>query len=184
MNDIVRSNYYNIKSFNNVIVNKKKTLVICDIDDTILRYEKNINYFYDVIHKWCPEFSNDECVSYANMLYSTYTKKSKPYHTDYNGFISLMYKLIDKDSKLIFLTARNNEAIDITIKEFTDIRVNYNYFEVYYTNNEMSKGGYCKKYIDLTNINELIMIDDREENLLYMKKYFPLCKCYKYKSNY
>jgi hypothetical protein len=35
-----------IHTFDDVSLTNEGTLIVCDIDDTLLRYERNLNYFY------------------------------------------------------------------------------------------------------------------------------------------
>lgn len=170
----------NIHTFDDVSISHEGTLVICDIDDTLLRYERNLNYFYKNLKHSFPELTEDEVSHHATLLYATYVKNRKPTPTDYDGFIRLMKKILDTKSKLIFLTSRNECSIEYTKQEFKNIGICYSYFNVYYTNNTISKGEFIRDKIDLDGVDKLIFIDDQINNLKSIKQYYPECQCYKF----
>lgn len=167
-----------IHSFDEVNLEKEGTLIICDIDDTLFRYERNLHYFYKNLKHSFPELIEDELTQHASLLYATYVKNRKPMPTDYDGFIRLMKKTLDTKSKLIFITARNECSIEHTKQEFKQIGIAYSYFNVYYTNNEQSKGEFIRDKIDMDGVDKLIVIDDQVSNLKSVKQYYPMCECY------
>lgn len=171
---------FKINTFNDISINEG-TLVICDIDDTLLYYERNLSYFYKKIKATFPELTEDEVLCCATTMYGTYIRNRKPSHTDYDGFINLMKRVIQTDSKLIFLTSRNECSINQTKQEFKDIEISYQYYNVYYTNNQKTKGEYLRDNIDMDGINDIVMIDDLNMNLKSVKQYFPNAKCYLFK---
>jgi acid phosphatase class B len=146
----------NIKSFISIIPHvKDKTLIICDIDDTFLRYEKGFGYFYDKVKS---KYTKREALKQAEILYNIYKQKNLPKLTDYSGFTLLMHILKNK-GEIVFLTARSEEEEEYTRKEFSYLGINYDYFKVYYTGDKISKGQFIKKHFKIRGIN-VIFIDD------------------------
>ncbi len=174
-----------IHTFDDVPLTKEGTLIICDIDDTLLRYERNLNYFYKNLKHSFPELTETELTTHASNIYATYVKNRKPSPTDYDGFIRLMKRVLETKSKLIFLTSRNECSKEYTQQEFTHIGICYTYFNVYYTNNEMTKGHFVRDKLDMDGITDLIVIDDQTTNLKSIKQHFPIAECYRfmYKKN-
>ena len=157
----------NIKSFISVIPHiKENTLVICDIDDTFLRYEKGFRYFYKVKTK-----------KDANKMYREYKQKNYPKLTDYSGFMLMMHILKDK-GELVFLTARKSEEETDTRKEFSYLGINYDYFKVFYTGDRITKGSFIKKNFKIKGKN-VIFIDDYIGNIESVSK-IPSIKCFKF----
>lgn len=156
----------NIKSFISVIPHiKENTLIICDIDDTFLRYEKGFGYFYKVKKKD------------ADKIYRDYKQKNFPKLTDYSGFMLMMHILKDK-GELVFLTARKSQEEMDTRKEFSYLGINYDYFKVFYTGDRITKGSFIKKNFKIKGKN-VIFIDDYIGNIQSVSK-IPSIKCFKF----
>jgi hypothetical protein len=148
-----------INNFNDIIISDKKTLIICDIDDTLIKF-KNIEQ------------------------YRIFGSLVKPLPTDIYGFISMLKKVKINNGKIIFLTARISAAEKITRQQFSDIGLNYNDFNIYYTNGNMEKGYYIMDNIELSNYDEIIFIDDNDVCLISVINLFPDIKCYKFDWKY
>lgn len=169
-----------IHTFDDVQIKHNGTLIICDIDDTLFRYERNLNYFYKNLKHSFPELTEDEITQHSSLIYSSYVKNRKPTPTDYDGFIRLMKKTLETNSKLIFLTSRNDCSTEHTKREFNQIGICYTYFNVYYTNNSITKGEFIRDKIDMDGVEHLIAIDDQINNLKSIKQYYPNSECYKF----
>lgn len=172
-----------INNFNDIEINLK-TLIICDIDDTILKYNKDLKYFIDLNNQLIDDINLS--ILKAETDYEIY-KIDKYYeeitHTDLKGFYDLIGKINQVNGNIIFLTARH-EAYDIfTRKQLDIININHYEFEIHYTGNLISKGEYIKKRINLQYYDEIIFIDDQNYNLYSVKEFNPNIKCYKFKIN-
>lgn len=110
-------------------------------------------------------------------------KSNKPTHTDYEGFLQLSKRISELNGKLIFLTARNKEDHAYTRDNFTSIGLNYDDYEVHYTNNKISKGEYIYKYIQTHNHDSIIFIDDRIDYINSVLDYTPYVDCYMFYIN-
>lgn len=175
-----------INSFNKVFLSVKNLLLICDIDDTILTYDKNLNHFYEELKLEYPDQNEDYYLRESYNRYLIYINKNKPFHTDYNGFIDMNNKIKELNGKIIFLTARNKRSEIVTRKHFEDIGLNYNDYEIHYTDNRIPKGDYIKYYlINYVNyVNDIIFIDDMTYNIDSVLKIFPRINCYKFVPNH
>jgi len=161
----------NIKSFISVIPHiKENTLVICDIDDTFLRYEKGYGYFYDKVKA-------NHTKKDAGKIYREYKQKNSPKLTDYSGFMIMMHILKDK-GELVFLTARKSEEEKDTRKEFSYLGINYDFFKVFYTGDRVSKGTFIKKNFKIKGKN-VLFIDDYLGNIESVSR-IPSIKCFKF----
>jgi hypothetical protein len=173
-----------INSFSQIYLSSK-TLIICDIDDTLL-YFPNIHPFsYDNLMKYYISLNNDETkahemtINYINWLY----KISTPFHTDMYGFYDILNRLNNfPQSNICFLTARsgNYENREFTKNNFTSIGLDYYKFDVHYSSN-IPKGEYIKNNINISNYDNIIFIDDKEFNIQNVNLYFgSRIKCYKF----
>jgi hypothetical protein len=172
--------YSIINSFESIEI-KPNTLVICDIDETIIHFEKNVYYFYNKLKEdFYEDFSTKELIDITTIMYETHKLHNKPIHTDLKGFNQLLKKLEDNSGNLIFLTARNIKSDYITKNDLLNICINSYQYPIHYTNNNISKGEYISYFIDLDGVDEIIFIDDMDENLESFNYFFPKSKYYKF----
>ncbi len=170
-----------IHSFDSIDITNKNTLVICDIDDTVIHFQKNAYYFYDKIKEiFTNDFNHKEIINITNVIYDKHKIINRPKHTDLIGFYKLKCKLEDLSSNFIFLTARNIRNDETTKQDLLSIYINPYEFPIHYTNNSISKGEYINKYIDLDGVSDIIFIDDLDENLISFNSFFPKSKYYKF----
>jgi len=171
-----------IHSFKDVVITKENPLVICDIDDTILAYTHNYQYFYNQAKIISPEASPQELLQQAEDDYYFHRIMNKPFHTDYEGFLQMSKKVEELNGEIMFVTARHTCSIEITKKHFYQINLDYDSYNVYYTCYPVtSKGEYIQKYIDISGKGEIIFIDDQDFNLFNVKAMNPYIQCYKFR---
>lgn len=150
-----------ISSFRQINITKP-TLILCDIDETILTWKKNEAYFLHQQMKKNPTLSLPELYYLARNEFAIHRSTVPPKPTDIEGFREMIQTLaLHPHSKCMFLTARS--ASYHTQMDFQDIGIDYNAFVVHYTANEITKGQYIKKYIDLSSYQDVIFIDDNME---------------------
>lgn len=170
-----------INSFDSIEITSPNTLVICDIDETIIHFEKNAYYFYYKLNDlFSEDFSHNDLADITAIMYETHKTYNLPSHTDIDGFNRLTRKLEETSGKLIFLTARNIKSNETTKKDLSSIFINPYQYSIHYTNNVISKGEYINTYIDLDGVNDIIFIDDLDENLYSFHCFFPKSKYYKF----
>jgi hypothetical protein len=169
-----------IVSFDQVELTKDKTLILCDIDDTIFHYPNRDEICNNIFKEFYSdlELSVDECRKELNYLRGMYKILKDPEHTDYVGFVSLLKRLDSQNGKLVLLTARDEGCNDITKADIETIGLNSNDFEIYYTSNRISKGEYIKKNIDISEWDDVIFIDDNQVNIQSVLYFFPAIRCY------
>lgn len=170
-----------INKFSDILFSDKKTLVLCDIDDTLLYFDKDFNYFFNFIKDNMINLDHNNVIIESIRLNNLYLNTNKAKPTDYYGFYQMM---TNKNIKIIFLTARHDFSIELTKKHFFHVGLNYDDFIVHYTNYETSKinkGEYLlKNLIDLNNYEDIIFIDDSDFCLKSVNRLFPNIKCYKF----
>jgi len=182
-------NWIEINSFDQIPIDLLQTLVICDIDDTLLHFPglspekyKEILEYYNSINQ-DPEIA----LNNANKYWSEIFSQTVPVHTDIDGFARLLLKLHTNSGGLCFLTARPGyqSNIEFTRSNFHNLNLNYDAFKIYYSWT-IPKGEFIKKQINinLTDYTNIIFIDDMEYNLLNVKSHFgSQIKCYKFIRN-
>jgi len=167
-----------ISSFREIDIDPiKRTLILCDIDDTLLRWEKNLYHFLaevSVINQHMPL----EVLYYqAQHRYAEYRLSVPPKQTDPAGFIYLLSK-INPISKCMFLTARAPSLH--TANDFANIGINDKAFDIHYTSNKITKGEYIKKYIDILSYNDVIFIDDQPDYIQSVRIHEPSVRCFQF----
>ena len=163
----------------------KKTLIICDIDNTILKY---YDIPYEFINKLVKEdfgtlYDDKEFIKYVNEYVSYYKliNYKKIIHTDNDGFVSLIEKL-GNDSEICFLTARKSTFKEKTIEQLSLIGINTNKYDIYYTDGCLDKGDYILKNMSyiIKKYENIIFIDDYKICIESVKKHFPQIKCFQF----
>lgn len=168
-----------IHNFDEVCITNN-TLILIDIDDTTLYYDKNIYHFYNLSKETYPNMNHGDHMRVAYNTYCKYVSNSRPSHTDSAGFNRLVERAKTSNSVIMFLTARHFMTEKSTRMDFASIGINYDLFKVHYTNNEISKGDYICKHINYTKFKEVVFIDNDETYIESVQKACPRVVCYKF----
>lgn len=162
--------YPKINSFDMVNITKPNSLVICDIDNTLLYWKKKSSELYYLVDELYPGCNNDEKERYANDFLNMYKNIYPPIHTDSEGFDILVKKIENMSSQLIFLTARQKINEKFTKKNLNSIGIDLNKYPIHYTDN----------FIETNKYSEIIFIDDYDSSILSVLNLFPTIICYKF----
>jgi phosphoserine aminotransferase len=170
-----------ISSFNDINITKKNTLILCDIDDTILYYPECISKCLEIMQDLKIPFSTqEESKTEFNMLCNYYKIINKPTHTDYIGFINMVNKIKELNSKLLFLTARNKSSHNKTKEQLLHVGISCDDNDIHYTNNVTTKGEYIQNNININEWDEIIFIDDYLSYIKSVNDIFPNIICYNF----
>lgn len=156
---------HTINSFDQIKL-RANTLVLSDIDETILRFDpidgtwwrKQFDFHYQANKDY------DAADTYAQEKWVEIVSIHKPTHTDSIGFFRLIERIKRTGSSLEFVTARNNELIPYTQKHFKDLDINYMDWVVHHLSGQ-SKGQYIQTNFELSKYDHVIFIDDLDYNL-------------------
>ena len=141
--------YRVINSFDSIDIGDN-SLLLCDIDETL--------------------FTN-KLVRFQSKENKSIIKLILPKYTDKQGFLNLLNKIRQTDSKLYFVTARDIRYFDFTRKQFKLLGINLVNFPVYFCGTT-PKGFVIKNQIKLDNFKKIIFLDDLKYNLDNVKKEF------------
>lgn len=145
---------------------RKNSLIMIDIDDTILKYEHLDKQWWKNTFNTHYEISKNYDVSdqYTLNLWKSEIHKSYPLHVDKSGIFDLFERAKYENCKIIFLTARCSTLKEITIKHLNELEIFID--DIYFTPN-VEKGIILKKI--KTEIYgkylHTICIDDIDSNL-------------------
>jgi len=178
-----------IRTFFDVNI-RPKTLVICDIDHTILTWPKTKQDFNDLYFNKTPfglgsMFRTISEVSglskIINSEYAQYCANTPPIPTDFYGFRDMDETLSRSGGKIIFLTSRWRESHDYTLTQFRMLGLKDNPV-IYYTNGSHDKGLFIKQHLGATVLeyNHIAFIDDLQEVLDSVISQHPHIFCYKF----
>lgn len=174
-----------IRSFSEIVVHPVKTLVLMDIDKTVLKYNKDFNYFYEETRKI---FNDDTTLVQtirddANEMWRLYSiiQYHDISHTDEEGFRGFIDRLT-ASSEMMYLTARTASMDDITKQQFDLLGISDIERVVHYTNNKLTKGEYIDKFINLSGYEDIIFVDDNTLELWTVWCQYPNIRCYQFMS--
>jgi hypothetical protein len=161
-------NINNITSFYQIDIIKQNSLIVCDIDETILKFDIiTPNWWKNTFHYYYSLSSNYDVADAETLAcWTEYIKTNNPIATDYNGLIYLFDKANILNSNIIFVTARLPTLIDTTNQHLKFININpdkYN-FNIYHIGDK-PKGEFLKSYIKNNNYDNIVFIDDLDYNL-------------------
>jgi predicted secreted acid phosphatase len=148
--------YTDISSFEEIDISPdEKTLVLCDIDETLLRFQ--------TIHKnwWSDEVTHED--------WSKVVENEDPIHTDKSGFENMIEKLETRGGKLVFITARESRMRDMTLRHLLHLDVKSR--DVYFCGHS-SKGMFIKNKKLIKGYDKIIFIDDLNWNLDSVREIF------------
>lgn len=98
-----------VSTFNDIII-VKNSLVICDIDETLLYYEgidktwwSETFYRYYQIHK---DYDKADQLCLAEWTSHITSADKYPFFTDIAGYANMIAKINETNSQIVFLTAR------------------------------------------------------------------------------
>jgi len=147
---------------------KPNTLVLCDIDDTLLHHPAINNDWVDMLQHlflrhnhsitgmYDTKQSIDDTNRYCNTLFDTIPMR----HTDREGF----FAMVRDASGFAFVTARQEFARQFTYENLRGLGVDPSAHTVHFSSN-MPKGEYICANFDLSKYNYVVFIDDQVGNL-------------------
>ncbi len=174
--------YTSITSFTEIDIHSP-TLIVFDVDDTILRYEH-------IDREWWRAISDRHFAEHGDRLKAdmlTYVSwhdeicATQPLHTDEDGIKDLLERAKKYNCKIIFLTARKEESHDITSKHLSALGIEHD--EIYYGNITGNKGEILNRVIieKYPHFHDYIFVDDVESNVLKVKEHVSKeIRCYKF----
>lgn len=171
-----------ISLFDDVVISQN-TLIICDIDDTILWLELMKKTLEK--NKWNKSEMTGQGYNRAEWI--AYISSNIPSHTDEKGFIKLLERVRETDSRIMFVTARGSYLRDVTLSHFNSLKLEQIDFEkdVYHIGGQQ-KGDFIVQNAEFKKYDNVVFIDDLDSHINNVKDHIEsLCKltCYKFTCN-
>jgi hypothetical protein len=164
--NIVKPNPHKIvNSFDDLLIGDN-SIVLCDIDETILHYNGiNRNWWKERFDYHYENYKNYDMADMKSLEdWKEHIYNTQPSITDNDSFRRMITKVNDTGSELYFVTARDSSMATITEKHFDSLNIDFYKGQIHYVG-EMSKGIYIKSNFQLTNYNMTLFIDDRTMHL-------------------
>ncbi len=161
-----------INSFSQIKINPK-SLVVLDIDDTILNFpiikkgwwKNTFNKYYE-IHRDYDKADELALNEWENLIIN-----EKANVLDSDNFEKFIDEIKKNECELILLTARNDRLKESTKKHIEDCDLDIPSHKIYHDSNKGVKLFELVSNI-YVNIMEIIFVDDLESNLLDVKYSF------------
>jgi hypothetical protein len=170
-----------INSFSEINTIKPETLLVLDIDDTVMSFpDISKKWWSETYHKFINEnYNKENAYNKTNSLWIDYIIKSKPILNDEKNFLNLLEQISINKCDLIFLTARDNSLSELTVKQLNECNLNVNPMKIFYSKYKGNELEYIIKII-YPNIKNIIFVDDLLDNLKDVAYKFNNPKLFKY----
>jgi hypothetical protein len=151
---------------------KRNTLVLCDIDDTVIVFEKLGKKWwrerFDDYYERNGDYEFSEQATLKEWIHQIH--KEIPVQVDSTGFAHLMERINETGSTIVFVTARTHELFCLTLHHLKQAGINPK-TDIHYTNNT-PKGDYIADVLDFEDFDHVIFIDDMEHHVNSVERVF------------
>lgn len=156
-----------IRSFSEIKI-KPNTIVLCDIDDTLLHHPAFNHNWITLIHTLFYEYYSSlgdasdrykaeiDARQFCDEVLSTVPIR----HTDRPGF----FAMVSESTTFAFITARQLESKDFTYDNLRSIDVDPEQYKVHFSGHS-AKGEYIRSHFNLSKYEHVVFIDDQARNL-------------------
>jgi predicted secreted acid phosphatase len=178
--------YPTITSFREVDLGNgtSRPLVLCDIDETVMHHKYSFQSVHDMVQKDYaddPDATTDFILAVSKQYYLLYQRSSKPIHTDLEGFNDLLAHIEEKGGELQFLTARGPAFDTHTREQLKSIGIEEHKFKIHYCGGVApSKGDYIENFMDISEKENVLFIDDYDHFIMSVLSKHPKIRCYKF----
>ncbi len=147
---------------------KPNTLILCDIDNTLLHHPAINNEWVDtiqqlfllhnrsIIGEYNTAKAAEDANNYCNTLFDTIPMQ----HTDREGF----FAMVETATEFAFVTARHEFARQFTYDNLRGLGIDPSGHVVHFSGN-IPKGEYIRTNFDLSKYDYVVFIDDQVGNL-------------------
>ena len=168
------------------------TLVICDIDDTVLHFperdadcRKAAAGLYSSAPGTNTLTNSSAKEEDLRMLRNMYCAIKHPEHTDFAGFNDFLRRLEEHGGHMVFLTARSKSDEAFTRGHLNSVGIDAGKFQILFTDNATSKGEFIRVRfaplgLPLNQWKSAVFIDDRLENIASVQQLCHGIKCYQF----
>lgn len=168
-----------INSFSKINPIKPNTLVVLDIDDTIMSFPNIDKEWWNETYTNLYYYDKKNAYKQTSLLWLDRIVKSKPSLIDKKNLNNFLEQIKINNCELIFLTARDVNISEITIKQLNECNLNVNPTKIFYSREKGKELEYIVKNL-YPNIKNIIFVDDLIENLINVAYTFNTPNLFKY----
>jgi len=168
-----------INSFSGISPIKPNTLVVLDIDDTIISFPNIHKDWWNETYTNLYYYDKQNAYKQTNLLWLDRIVKSKPSLIDKKNFNKFLEQISQNNCELIFLTARDENIAELTINQLKYCNIDINPTKVFYNRHKGKELEYIVRNI-YPNVKNIVFVDDLIENLINVAYTFNTPKLFKY----
>ena len=168
-----------VSSFVDVKI-QPETLVLCDIDETLLKFETIDRTWWKTGFEKHYQKTQDYEIADVLILeeWKNVVMETDPTHTDLEGFKIMLDRIHKTKSQLLFVTARSADLKEVTKEHFKTLGVSSD--EIYFCGTA-SKGEVIQQSIELDKHKHVVFIDDHISNIEAVQDVFgSRITCYQF----
>lgn len=161
----------NINSFSQINSIKPNTLVVLDIDDTIMKFQQVDTEWWDNTYNRLYPSYKENTYTQVELLWTDYISNNKPIVADKANLYNFLDNVTNRNCELILLTARDKSISLLTVKQLKECGLDIHWSRIFYSRTKGSE----LKYIVTTlfpHIENIIFVDDLVENLVDIQNVF------------
>lgn len=144
------------------------TLVLCDIDDTLLHHPAINHDWMNLIHAFfymqhyeiTGTHDKNESLKKYTQFYDEAFNNIPLQHTDRDGF----FAMVEKSTTFVFVTARQDVTRDFTYTNLRSLDIDPSTYKVHFSGS-IAKGEYIMQNFELTKYEHVVFIDDQMRNV-------------------
>ena len=143
---------------------RPNTLILCDIDDTILHHPAINQYWEEIIHLFFSSqcgYNASQAAEETNRYLDKVFAEIPIRHTDNDGF----FEMLEVATDFAFVTARGEVAKDFTYDNLRGLGIDPEKYPVHFCGGHVNKGEYIQNHFDLSKYEHVVFIDDQPRNL-------------------
>lgn len=163
--------FYHINSFSQINSIKPNTLVVLDIDETLITFHQvNTEWWDNTYNKLLPSYK-ENTYTHVELIWTDHVSNNNPILLDKDNLSNFLENIQRKNCELILLTARDKSISSLTVKHLKFCGLDIHKSRIFYNRNK----GDELKYIVTTMfpyIQDIIFVDDLEDNLINIQNAF------------
>jgi len=168
-----------INSFSQINISNLKTLVVLDIDDTLISFKDVNTIWWDINYKKLYPIYKENTYNHLEKLWTDYIFNNNPMKLDTDNLTSFLKNIKNNNHELVILTARDKSILELTMRHLYDCGIYIDSSRVFFNRN---KGYELKKIVMnlFPDVDNIIFVDDIIQNLVNVEISFNIPELLKY----
>jgi len=168
-----------INSFSQINSLKPNTLVVLDIDDTIMSFPNIKKEWWNETLKEYLYLGNERAYNEVESLWIQRIIEEPPELLDQTNLMKFLDQISNNNCELIFLTARDKKLSYLTIHQLEECNIIINPCRIFYNREKGAKLEFIVRNM-YPNIKNIVFVDDLSKNLIDVAYTFNYPELFKY----